>query len=92
MMTVVDDDHNDDWVADDDDDDDVEDFTRSYVQVDCDWIYHFQRTHYDLKSQSLEMPASFYLLPFQLHTRPSLNRDLTTNQTASSKREGLESN
>ena len=40
-MTVVDDDHNDDWVADDDDDDDVEDFTRSYVQVDCD----FHRTH-----------------------------------------------
>ena len=38
MMTVVDDDHNDDCVADDDDDDDVEDFTRSYLQVDCDWI------------------------------------------------------
>ena len=64
MMTVVDDDHNDDWVADDDDNDDVDDFTQSYVQVDCNWIYHFQRTHYDLKSQSLEMPASIYLLNF----------------------------
>ena len=38
-MTVVDDDHNDDWVADDDDNDDVEDFTQSYVQVDCNCIY-----------------------------------------------------